>query len=98
MAPMAEPGKRQRRWFQFSLRRLVFWDVPCVALIALTLTPLLYLPRVESPFDVEAWARAIAHGALIELAAILTLAWLLLPVAMRLVIWAWSRWKNRPTN
>jgi hypothetical protein len=28
----------QRRWYQFSLRRLLFWDVPSVGLLAMIVT------------------------------------------------------------
>jgi hypothetical protein len=86
----------KRRWFRFGLRRILFWDVPYVALMAAILGPWWRRPPtpMTSWLDLEGFAEGLAFGFTLELAALITLAWLLLPIAMWSMAWIWRRWKN----
>jgi len=93
---MSEAPKR--RWLRFSLRRVLFWDVPYVALMALILSPFFRRPppRPANVFDMAELAEAMAFGLAIEFALFLTLIWLLVPIAIWSAARILGRWKRRP--
>ena len=94
---MKETSTR-RRWYQFSLRRLLLWDTPCAAVLAIYLREWLFRTPYEAKGILDlphvigfALTKAIACS----LSVIVVLAWLGLPIAVQLFVWLWRRWKDR---
>jgi hypothetical protein len=93
----ADPPKRKRRWFQFSLRTLLFVVVPYIAVYALVLCSILSHPKPVGTagnllYDLRMakweFGEAIGAGIARNIALIFTAIWILLPVL------SWAIWRS----
>ena len=102
---MSEPPKRKRRWYQFSLRSLLFVVVPYVAVYVLVLSSILSADGTPKPVANE-WKIAEAIGTAIQegiaksmkenMAISFTVAWILLPILSWAIWRSSSRLRRRP--
>jgi hypothetical protein len=102
----AVPPKRKRRWFQYSLRSLLFWIVPYAAFYAAVVSSILSRHGAQAPtgtpgdflYDLRMakWEFGEALGAEMRqnMAIDFTLAWIALPI----LSWAIWRYASRRRN
>jgi hypothetical protein len=104
--PKVDPPRRKRRWFQFSLRTLLFWIVPYAAIYTAVVSLICSGDGVQRPvgthgnflYDLRmaGWKVGEVMAAEItkNMVIVFTVAWIALPI----LSWAIWRYRSRDRN
>ncbi len=90
----------EKRWYQLTLRRILFWHLPYAGIMASLSLEIMAVQIPRNPFDpfgiIQQVIEAIVIGFLVQLGILVTLVWLLAPGVVHVGARVWRRLRHGP--